>query len=218
MIMCCEYTRLFLTDKKYFYNKTCEGNTKMKKIAMVLILVMFSFNIYAADDRSEDRQQLRAIMTEVEKALNDQDFNIALKYMHQNVLVTYYNAEVTSGHDAALDFYSRMITSSNAIVKEYSSKAEVDAPATFYGNTAIAYGKSIEKYKLAGGLEFDLLGRWTATILKENNQWKIIALHFSTNLFENALLDNANQMKWIVGAIMFVVGVAFMLLLGRLRK
>ena len=185
---------------------------------MALTLAIFSFNLYAADDRSEDRQQLRAIMTEVEKALNDQDLSIALKYMDQNVLVTYYNAEVTSGHDAALDFYSRMITSSNAIVKEYSSKAEVDAPAIFYGDTAVAYGKSIEKYKLTGGLEFDLLGRWTATILKENSQWKIIALHFSSNLFDNPLLEKANQMNWIVGAIMFVVGVIFMLLLMRLRK
>ncbi len=195
----------------------------MKNIMMILMLALFSFNVYAEDVHAEDvhaedRQQLRVILSEVEKALNDQDLKAALKHMHQNVLVTYYNAEVTYGHEEALKFYSRMIANSNAVVKEYSSKAEVDAPAIFYGNIAVAYGKSTEKYKLAGGLEFDLLGRWTATILKQNNQWKIIALHFSTNLFENALLDNANQMNWVVGVIMFVIGGVLMLVIGRLRK
>lgn len=191
----------------------------MKNVMIIFMLALFSFNVYAEDDQhAEDRKQLRAILSDVEQALNDQDLNAALKHMHQNVLVTYYNAEVSTGHEDALEFYSRMIASSNAVVKEYSSKAEVDAPAIFYENIAVAYGKSIEKYKLAGGLEFDLLGRWTATILKQNNQWKIIALHFSANLFENDLLDNANRMNWIVGAIMFVIGGVLMLVVGRLRK
>jgi ketosteroid isomerase-like protein len=191
----------------------------MKKTLLILLLGLISFNSYAIDDpRTEDRNQLLVVLSGVEKALNDQDFNAALKFMDKNVLVTYYNAEVTVGHKDALAFYTRMISSAEAVVKEHSSIAKVGAPATFYGNTAVAYGTSTEKYKLTGGLEFELLGHWTATILKKDEQWKIISLHFSTNLFDNALLNKANQMNWVIGGIMFFVGVIIMLIVGRLRK
>lgn len=171
--------------------------------AVLLVSATFSVN---ADEFEEDRKAMRVILSDIEQALNDQDIDAVLKHVHEDAVITYYNAEVTKGHKEARDYYQRMIKSSSALVKEYSTKGEVGAPAVIYGDIAVAFGTTVENYKLASGLEFTLNGRWSTTLLKSDNRWEVIALHFSTDLFDNPLLNNAARTTWIAGVVAFVVG------------
>lgn len=189
----------------------------MKRLSVLLLLLGLSLS-GQAQEREQDRAMMRDMLAEIEQALNDQDFEAILRHTHEDVVITYYNAEVTRGHAAAREYFERMIKGSNAVVKEYSTRGEVSAPAVFHGDTAVAYGTTVENYKLAAGLEFTLNGRWSTTMLKVGDEWKVIALHFSSNLFDNPLLNNANRGVWISASVAFVVAVILMLIVGRLRS
>ena len=88
----------------------------------------------------------------------------------------------------------------------------------FHGNTAVAYGTSVENYKLAGGLEFTLDGRWSTTLQKTDNRWQVVALHFSSNLFDNPLLNNAGRTTRIAATIAFLVGAVLVIVIGWMRR
>jgi hypothetical protein len=47
----------------------------------------------------------------------------------------------------------------------------------------------VEHFKLTNGSSFDLNGRWTATMIKEDDHWLIASLHVSTDMFDNVILD-----------------------------
>lgn len=192
----------------------------MKIIRLFLIAIsLATVAVQAqADAYESDRQAMRVILTDLEKALNDQDFDAALKHVHKDAIITYYNAEVTKGHKEASEYYERMIKGAAAVVKEFSTKGDVSAPAVIHGNTAVAYGTTVENYKLAAGMEFTLNGRWSATLLKSRGQWKIIALHFSSNLFDNPLLNNAARTTWIAGVGAFILGALLVFVVGRVRS
>ena len=89
----------------------------------------------------------------------------------------------------------------------------------FYGDSAVAWGTTVETYELSDGLKFTLNANWSTTIVKKDGDWKIAALHFSTNLFDNPLLRNAERLVWIAGLVGLLAGVLAAWLLSRwLRK
>ena len=165
------------------------------RLGLALILCVIAFHAVAEDDpHAADRALLKAMLAEIEQALNEGNFQVALKHLHPDVIITYYNAEVTRGHDEAVAYFNRMMEGPDAVVKEYSTQAEVGSPALFLGDTAVAYGTTTESYELAGGLEFMLNGNWSTTVQKLDGVWMVRAIHFSTNLFDNPLLKNAQRM------------------------
>jgi ketosteroid isomerase-like protein len=176
-------------------------------------------SVYAGDDsRAADREQMRAILADVAEALNAHDFDAAARHLDENGVITYYNAEVTQGHEAGREYFNRMLKDAAAVVKEYSLTGGVSAPAVFHGDTAVAYGTTEEHFKVSERLEFVLHGRWSATLQKKQETWKIIALHFSSNLFDNPLLNSAKRLNWLVGGVAFFAGVLLMFIVGRLRR
>lgn len=184
----------------------------MKKL-LIIISFIFITNVHAETDiHAEDRKALRTILADMIVALNAHSFEKASKHLDPKGVITYYNAEVTVGHEQGKKYFDRMLNEAKGIVKEYSLKGDVSAPAIFHGNTAIAYGVTKEEFKLAEGLEFTLNGNWTATMNKQQGNWKIINLHFSSNLFDNPILNIAERLQWIIGIISFIVGLVLMFL------
>jgi ketosteroid isomerase-like protein len=186
----------------------------MKAVQLLLCIVCYAAipAVYASDDpHVQDRAAMRALLSDIETAMNSKNFDIAMKHLDQNVVITYLTAEVTVGPEQARDYYNKMIGGSNALIKGFRTKGEVSAPATFYGNTAVAYGTTEETYSFADGVDFDFKGHWTATLHKNNGDWKIVALHFSTSITDNPLLNDAAQYTRIVGIVTFVIGIALSL-------
>ena len=193
----------------------------MGTIRTVVLIIVCSFSIAAPaeeDPRAEDRKQLRAILADIEKALNDRDFEATVKHLHPNAIITYQNAEVSQGIDGARAYFKRMMEGTAAIVTNFSTKATVGAPAVFYGDIAVAFGTTVDTLELASGLDFTLNANWSGTVVKERGEWKVAAIHFSTNLFDNVLLNNAKRIAWITGAAGFLVGIILMFLMARFRR
>lgn len=186
----------------------------MKAVQLLLCIVCYAAipAAYATDDpHAQDRATMRALLSDIETAMNSKNFDIAMKHLDQNVVITYLTADVTVGPEQARDYYNKMIGGPNAMIKGFRTKGEVSAPATFYDNTAVAYGTTAETYSFADGVDFDFKGHWTATLHKNNDDWKIVALHFSTSITDNPLLNNATHYTRVVGIFAFVIGVALTL-------
>jgi len=173
-----------------------------------------------AQDESHDadRDALIVILGGIEAALNAQDLSQALEYLDDNVIITYQDSTVTQGHSGATEYYNRMMEGAGAIVSDFSTKATVGAPAVFHGDTAVAYGTNVDHYVLTAGLEMDLNANWSMTARKVDGEWKVIALHFSSDLFDNPLLNNSRRLTRIVGVAGVLAGMFLMWLIGWMRR
>jgi hypothetical protein len=175
---------------------------------LALVLLTVSGKIYAAeaDPHAEDRKQLLHLMAEVETGINEQNIDRMLAQMDDNATVTWLNAEVSRGKADIKAYYQRMVGGEHAILKKYLTKAKLGAPAKFYGDIAVADGTTADEFFpwKRGVFKFD--SNWSGTMAKIDDQWKLVSLHLSTNVFNNALLDEYKETLWYVGAGAFVAG------------
>jgi uncharacterized protein (TIGR02246 family) len=168
--------------------------------------------------RVKDREQLRTLLDQMEHAISTVDIDAALKLMHPQAIVVWQNAEVSRGHEQIRAYHDRMVKGAAPIVTKFSTKATLGGPAVFYADSAVAYGTAVDTFELSEGLKFTLNSNWSTTAVKQDGHWKVAALHFSTDLFDNPLLNNAKRMMWVAGAVAFVVGLIVALLLSRLLR
>jgi hypothetical protein len=168
--------------------------------------------------RVEDRQQLRILLAAMETGMNKLDIEALLKLAQPEVIITWQNAEVSRGHEQVRAYYNRMINGAAPIVRKVTTTATLGGPAVFYGDSAVAYGKTVDRFELTDGLDFTLNANWSTTVVKSEGQWKVAALHFSTNLFDNALLNGAKRLAWYAAGGAFLLGILLTWLMMRMRR
>jgi len=163
--------------------------------------------------------ELRTLRDGLLDAVNKGDIEKQLGFLHTNVVITWHNAEVSRGREGVRDYYNRMVNGPKKIVESFRADVKVDELTILHGeNTGISFGSSKEHFKMAGGSNFELDGRWTATLIKENGRWLIASLHVSTNIFDNPLLNLAKRsLYWASGGLL-LVGLAVGWLIGRRRS
>jgi ketosteroid isomerase-like protein len=155
----------------------------------------------------------------MQDAIKKGDIERELTYLHPNVVVTWQNAQVSRGRAGVRDYLNRMLHGANKVVASFSADLTVDELTILYGgDTGISFGSSREHVSLANGSSIDYDGRWSATLVKEGDQWLIASLHASTNLFDNPFLAIARRMMYGVGAAAVAVGIALGFFLGRRRR
>jgi len=178
---------------------------------VTLFFIMSSFltavNLRAEDQHNADRNQLKQLLADVEKAINQADIKQLSTHLHDNVIVTFLDAEVARGIPAVQHYFNKTISGSNAILANYQTRASISAPAILFGNTAIAQGSAQDKFTLNTGHIIAVDTLWSATLLKQDETWKIIQLHFSSNLFDNALLASAQKNMMLFAAIAAIIGI-----------
>lgn len=195
---------------------------------MLLFLSILCFGLHAnaatappldpSLGRVEDRQQLRSLLDAMEAGLNKLDIDALLTLAQPDVVITWQNAEVSRGHAQVRAYYERMVKSAAPVVHGLSTKATLGGPAVFYGDSAVAYGTTVDRFQLTEGLDFTNNGAWTTTVVKSNGQWKVAALHFSSNLFDNTLLNGAKRTAWYAAGGAFLLGILLTWLGLRVRR
>lgn len=190
--------------------------------ALMLQLCLFSSASYCDDtadnNREADRAMLRQILGEIQDGLNKRDFNIIKPHLDDKIIITFLNAELTKGIAGAEQYMKKIFDGAGAILKGYSTAATVDQPAIFYGNTAVAAGYTIDDFKFTDNLEVKLNTRWSATAQKEGDQWKVIALHFSANVFDNPFLSQAKNSGLYFAIAGLILGILVVLVAAKLRR
>ena len=162
-----------------------------------------------SDLHQEDRQALLKILTEVEKAINAQDVEGLLAQMHPDCTVTWWNAEISRGHNDIRAYYRRMVKDEGRIISKYTTHAKLGEHARFVGSgadVALADGSMEDEFFPIIRGPFKLNSRWSATTAKSGGEWKIVSLHLSANVFTNSLIAELTRALWFAGAGGVVLG------------
>jgi ketosteroid isomerase-like protein len=181
----------------------------MAVIAVLLAVVSAIAQESAPAVEDPAHNELRALRDGLLDSFKKKDVDGMLTYLAPNVVITVQNAEVIRGHKGVRDFHHRMSEGENPTVESMTTRLEVDELSSLHGNTtATAFGSMNDHFKLRNGLDFDLLSRWTATLVKLDGRWQVAAFHVSTNMFDNGV---SNQMiRWAAissGAISLGLGI-----------
>jgi hypothetical protein len=161
------------------------------------------------------------MMSEVEAAINAQDIEGIIAQMSPDCTVTWWNAEISRGHDDIRAYYRRMVKDEGRIISKYTTHATLGAHARFIGSgadVAVADGSMEDEFFPIIRGPFRLNSRWSATAAKTGGVWKIVNLHMSSNVFTNVLIAELTRALWFAGAGGLVVGGLAGWLLGRRRK
>ncbi len=163
--------------------------------------------------------ELRQVKRELVEAINAGDIDKTLTYCTEEVVMTAQNAEVSLGREGIRAYFDKMMKGPDRRVESFSTDPTVDALAQLYdGNTAVAQGSSKDHYTLVDGMDFTVNSRWSATLVRQADGWKIANLHVSCNIFDNPILNMTKQ--WLVwtGIIAGVVGLVLGALLTWLLR
>jgi ketosteroid isomerase-like protein len=190
--------------------------------AVVFAALLASIPMSAqTDPHQEDRQALLKILSEVESAINAQDIEGLIALMRPDCTVTWWNAEISRGHDDIRAYYRRMVKDEGRYISKYTTKAKLGDHARFLGSggdVAVADGSMEDEFFPIIRGPFKLSSRWSATVAKSGGQWKIVNLHLSANVFTNTLINELTRALWFAGAGGLVAGGLVGLFLGRRRE
>lgn len=152
------------------------------------------------------QDDLLALKDGVVDALNANDVERLLTYTADDVVVTWPNAEVTTGKEALRDYYARTVTRPGAIVQSFTTTAEVAETHLYGDDVAVVHGRSDDRILLSSGAQLDVDARWTATLVRENDRWRIASLHTSSNLLDNPILEKMKITGYILAGFGLVMG------------
>jgi ketosteroid isomerase-like protein len=158
------------------------------------------------DPREADRQALRGILADVQAGINERDLERILRHVGDDAVVTYQNADVSRGKAEIGAYFNHNFMGSNAIIKRLIIRGEIASPAVFIGDAAVAHGTSHDDMELTSGRKFALDGKWSSTLLKQEGNWRIVCLHFSTNVLDNSVLNGVKKLVWMGAVSGFVLG------------
>lgn len=169
----------------------------------------------SADDEASHKA-LREMRDAMVNALNKGDMDALLPHIHKNIVFTAMNGEVCRGQDALRAYFNRMMKDPGHIVESLHVNPTVDRLTDLYsGTTGVAYGSSMDRYKLTSGQEFDVNARWSATMVKEDGNWQIASFQSAANIFDNPLLNKAKSSLYYGAGGAGLVGLILGLLIGR---
>lgn len=179
-----------------------------KRISILWLILLSTFaQAVPIDPHAEDRLQLQKILEESERGINTQELSLFTQHIDTQARVTFLNGEVAIGPEGVKNYFYRMVGDNpNAVLSEYKTRAKVIDKARFYGDVAVANGIMQDDFtpKARDVFKFDSV--WTVTFAKQNDTWKIIALHFSTNAFNNSLTAELNALIKQYALIAFLCG------------
>jgi ketosteroid isomerase-like protein len=194
----------------------------MRTLLRLCYAVAVAASMTAQDDLHQaDRQALLKILHDVESAINAQDVEGILAQMSPDCTVTWWNAEISRGHDDIRAYYRRMMKDDGRLISKYTTQAKLGAHARFVGSgadVALADGTMEDEFFPIIRGPFKLNSRWSATAAKSGGEWKIVSLHLSSNVFTNPLISELTRALWITGSVALIAGGLAGWFLGRRLK
>ncbi|HEY7423206.1 MAG TPA: nuclear transport factor 2 family protein, partial [Gemmataceae bacterium] len=78
--------------------------------------------------------ELRALRDGVIDAFNKNDIDRLLTYVHKDCVLTWQDGEVSRGHEGIREYYRKMMTGDQRVVRDVKATAEVDRLTTLFGD------------------------------------------------------------------------------------
>ena len=190
-------------------------------VACIMVMTMAALPTAAQTTQpvtdSNPLEAIGALRAALVEAFNKGDIDGLLAHIDPEAVVTWQNGEVCHGPSAVRAYYDKMIASPNHIVSRLSVNPEVD-DRHVYGTWAVSSGNLHDEYWLTDGSNFRFDSRFTATIAKRGDVWKVSSFHASVNAFNNPILKIAAKKSgtWgaaigaVAGLVVGIIGVSLL--------
>jgi ketosteroid isomerase-like protein len=175
------------------------------------VFLLLAATAVAAEEPSSaaDHDALRKIKADVLSAINTRNLRGMDQVVHKPFMVTVITQDSFTDAGALQAYYDGLFTRKILRLSRVTMDAEADELSQIYtGTFAVARGSTKELYEMADGRRFDMRGRWTATAIKDDGQWKLLALHSGTNFLDNPVLTAVEKSTAYAGAGGFATGLA----------
>lgn len=180
------------------------------------IVALASVFLLAAPALAGEERAIQNLFANVERAVRERDKTTLIDSATECHLMISKNGETVVGKAALAAYLNKMIGYAPSI-KSLQSTVDMSPEIQFYDETAIAHGRSRDHYTFADGLDLDLTTYWTATLVRDAERWRIAAVHYSFNLFDNGMLDVACRGMFLAAAGGALAGIIAGLLFFRRR-
>ena len=193
------------------------------KIPMLLILA--SLSLTAADDlREADRQALREMLAKATEALNKRDLTALEGVFHKPFVFVLSDQTMVTGMESLKKAHAEWFSGPNAPIISLTFTPKVDVPAIFLSDTvAVASGTCVDTVVLRQGGEMQMSSRWTATLVKTADGWRVANLHAGVSPFDNPVVSRLTSALtttalWAALTALVVGGIIGLLIGRRSRK
>lgn len=145
-----------------------------------------------------------------------EDMEAMLKYVHPDCLLTAMNGQSARGKQGILEYFNRhMINKDHAIAKVQHTFEADHLSILLTPDIAINRGTAQGTYNFTDGTEFVVDCRWTATMVRKNGAWTVVAFQFGPSIFDNPVVDALKGWIYKGAGIAVVLGLVAGLLIGR---
>jgi len=189
----------------------------MKSIAsaVTIFLLAITAAIAQGSPQEADHTALRKLKDDVLTAINNRNMAAVDAMLHKPFLSTVITQESFNETAKLRGWFEDLFARPLLRLRHFRIQADADEMAQIYtGTFAVARGSTKERYELADGRGFDFDGRWTATAIKDNGQWKVLALHAGTNFLDNPVINAIERNTMTFAAVSTVLGAIVGFLLG----
>jgi hypothetical protein len=196
--------------------------TVLRTSFTIVAFLLFSPFPLAAQERAQDHEALRGLLRTAVQAVNERKYDLLQPILDRNfTMITVDNQRIAS-LDALRAYWERLFSGGDRVLDRIEVRAEADDLTTFLDdNTGVSYGTSNDTYHFADGTVREMQSRWSATVLKEGDGWKIVNVHLSANLLDNPVLDavrsRAKLYVGVAGGAGLLLGAAAVFLAMRRR-
>lgn len=135
-------------------------------------------------------KELRELRDAVLDSLNGGDIVGILSYLDPDFVFTGPNGDTVRGHRGVREYFAAAMVGASRTMVELQVTVEPDSLAILAPDEAWAftYGAAHVRCQLEDGRKLSLDGRWSAVMTRKSDKWMLASVHFSSNVFANAVL------------------------------
>jgi ketosteroid isomerase-like protein len=189
--------------------------------ALFLICLLVAPVAAEQDPREADHQQLRGLLQEVKRAVNEYDLDALGPLLAPGFVLVMADQTVITDLDGLKAYFHAMFRADEAPLRGVTIEPQALALSQFINErVAVSYGMSTDTYLLPGGKPVTMESRWTATLVQNQGRWQIQSLHAGVNILDNPILTAASQVPylWALGGLVLGLLSGWMLGRGRSRR
>jgi ketosteroid isomerase-like protein len=150
----------------------------------------------AADPREADHEALRQLMVRTTTAINNKDLKDLGAIFSPEFVFTSVDQTVITNRPQLAAYFERLLRP-EAPVANVTMSPSADVRTRFVdANTGYCFGSSIDVYTLKDDRIVRIPSRWTATLVKENGEWHLAAVHTGVNFVNNPVLEARSLSFW----------------------
>jgi ketosteroid isomerase-like protein len=174
------------------------GNMNDMKTNLIRILILtlalhFSSPAQAQPTEANhqaDHAALRVLRGKAVTAMDNQDVQGLTACFANNFAFTTVTQEVLTNAAQVQNFFDRMFHGQHALITSLKTEPQADILTRFLNdNAGICYGTSKDTYTMKSGEVVEMNVRWSATVVKENGEWKVAQAQVGTDFLNNPVLD-----------------------------